>query len=185
IHGHTTPLLLMRVPQEGGVPAQQPTGSPGAARPRPENGSGATLRDRFRDRPHRYPGKECRRSEHRGRGVGGWLLPQRVPSSRRQCFHISPESPGSVTQWKSRGPSTTLSSSTTTKWQLDKFDEEDDDWAFVAMVLDRLLLWIFGLTAVLGTIVILCESPFLYDSTEPIDMELSQVAKQQLEVLDF
>ncbi|CAL4067028.1 unnamed protein product, partial [Meganyctiphanes norvegica] len=65
--------------------------------------------------------------------------------------------------------------------QQDKFDEEDDDWAFVAMVLDRLLLWVFGFTSVVGTVIILCESPYLYDSSEPIDVKISDIAQQQLQ----
>ncbi|XP_068243522.1 acetylcholine receptor subunit alpha-L1 [Palaemon carinicauda] len=65
--------------------------------------------------------------------------------------------------------------------QQDKFDEEDDEWAFVAMVLDRLLLWLFGLTSVIGTVVILLESPFLYDSTLPIDIQMSEVLQKRNE----
>ena len=53
--------------------------------------------------------------------------------------------------------------------------QEDDDWAFVAMVLDRLLLYVFGAVSILGTILILCESPFLYDYTRPIDADISTV----------
>lgn len=58
--------------------------------------------------------------------------------------------------------------------------QEDQDWGFVAMVLDRLFLWIFALASLLGTILILFEAPALYDTTKPIDMELSSVAKQML-----
>lgn len=54
------------------------------------------------------------------------------------------------------------------------------------MVLDRLFLWIFTIASIAGTFSILCEAPSLYDDTEPIDMELSQVAKKQfLPDLDF
>lgn len=56
--------------------------------------------------------------------------------------------------------------------------QEDQDWGFVAMVLDRLFLWIFMAASVLGTFVILCEAPSLYDDTQPIDTELSVIAKQ-------
>lgn len=59
------------------------------------------------------------------------------------------------------------------------FLQEDQDWGFVAMVLDRLFLWIFIITSIAGTISILCEAPALYDDTKPIDMELSSVAQQQ------
>jgi len=47
------------------------------------------------------------------------------------------------------------------------------------MVLDRLFLWIFLITSLVGTVSILCEAPSLYDDTKPIDMELSSVAQQQ------
>ncbi|KAJ8954300.1 hypothetical protein NQ318_005884, partial [Aromia moschata] len=57
--------------------------------------------------------------------------------------------------------------------------KEDQDWGFVAMVLDRLFLWIFIITSIAGTISILCEAPALYDDTKPIDMEFSSVAQQQ------
>ncbi|KAL0110248.1 hypothetical protein PUN28_013718 [Cardiocondyla obscurior] len=56
---------------------------------------------------------------------------------------------------------------------------EDQDWGFVAMVLDRLFLWIFTIASIAGTFAILCEAPALYDDTKPIDMEISSVAQQQ------
>lgn len=55
--------------------------------------------------------------------------------------------------------------------------QNDDDWAFVAMVLDRLLLWVFAFISVIGTLVILCESPYLYDTSQPIDIQISKVAQ--------
>ncbi|XP_024935608.1 acetylcholine receptor subunit alpha-L1 isoform X2 [Cephus cinctus] len=61
----------------------------------------------------------------------------------------------------------------------DEFNAEDQDWGFVAMVLDRLFLWIFTIASIVGTFTILCEAPALYDDTKPIDMELSSVAQQQ------
>ncbi|KAK9506749.1 hypothetical protein O3M35_008626 [Rhynocoris fuscipes] len=68
----------------------------------------------------------------------------------------------------------------------DEFDAEDQDWGFVAMVLDRLFLWIFSLLNIIGTIIILWEAPSLYDDTQPIDKELSSVARQQfLPELEF
>lgn len=57
--------------------------------------------------------------------------------------------------------------------------QEDQDWGFVAMVLDRLFLWIFSIASIAGTLTILCEAPALYDDTKPIDMEYSSVAQQQ------
>jgi nicotinic acetylcholine receptor len=57
--------------------------------------------------------------------------------------------------------------------------QEDQDWGFVAMVLDRLFLWIFTIASIVGTFAILCEAPALYDDTKPIDMELSSIAQRQ------
>lgn len=59
------PLLLMRVPKKEESRPSSLQDLPGAARPRPENGSGTTLRDRFRDRPHRYPGEAIEREKKR------------------------------------------------------------------------------------------------------------------------
>ena len=44
-----------------------------------------------------------------------------------------------------------------------------EDWKFVAMVLDRLFLWIFILTCFVGTAAIILEAPSLYDETVPLD----------------
>ncbi|KAE9536378.1 hypothetical protein AGLY_007167 [Aphis glycines] len=61
----------------------------------------------------------------------------------------------------------------------DEYNTEDQDWGFVAMVLDRLFLWIFTVASIMGTILILCEAPALYDDTKPIDRDLSFIAKKQ------
>ncbi|KYQ53402.1 Acetylcholine receptor subunit alpha-like 2 [Trachymyrmex zeteki] len=61
----------------------------------------------------------------------------------------------------------------------DEFNAEDQDWGFVAMVLDRLFLWMFTIASIAGTFTILCEAPALYDDTKPIDTEYSSVAQQQ------
>ncbi|KAI4486666.1 hypothetical protein M0804_006036 [Polistes exclamans] len=61
----------------------------------------------------------------------------------------------------------------------DEFNAEDQDWGFVAMVLDRLFLWIFTIASIGGTFTILAEAPALYDDTKPIDMQYSSVAQQQ------
>ncbi|CAH1637195.1 unnamed protein product [Spodoptera littoralis] len=66
----------------------------------------------------------------------------------------------------------------------DEFNAEDQDWGFVAMVLDRLFLWIFTIASIVGTFAILCEAPSLYDDTKPIDMMLSSVAQQQFLPVD-
>lgn len=60
----------------------------------------------------------------------------------------------------------------------DEFIAEDQDWGFVAMVLDRLFLWLFTIASLVGTIGILCEAPSLYDNTKPIDVQLSVIAQQ-------
>jgi len=59
----------------------------------------------------------------------------------------------------------------------DEFDAEDQDWGIVAMVLDRLFLWTFGICAITGSVMILTESPYLYDSTDPIDIKFSKIAQ--------
>ncbi|KAF0312560.1 Acetylcholine receptor subunit alpha-like 2 [Amphibalanus amphitrite] len=64
-------------------------------------------------------------------------------------------------------------------WKVqDQFDEEDQDWAFIATVIDRVLLIVFSVVSLLGTLIILCDSPFLYDTTQAIDIQLSEVAHQ-------
>ena len=47
------------------------------------------------------------------------------------------------------------------------------------MVLDRLFLWIFGAAAVIGSFMILTESPSLFEDTEPIDVKYSNIAKEE------
>ncbi|XP_053671873.1 acetylcholine receptor subunit alpha-like 2 isoform X2 [Anopheles nili] len=60
----------------------------------------------------------------------------------------------------------------------DEFNAEDQDWGFVAMVLDRLFLWLFTIASLFGTFAILCEAPSLYDDTKPIDIEYSIIAQK-------
>ncbi|KAK3868680.1 hypothetical protein Pcinc_025949 [Petrolisthes cinctipes] len=55
----------------------------------------------------------------------------------------------------------------------------EDDWRYVAMVLDRLFLWIFMVACVLGTCGIIFRAPSLYDTTAPIDILLSKVAQRR------
>ncbi|OXA57248.1 Acetylcholine receptor subunit beta-like 2, partial [Folsomia candida] len=57
--------------------------------------------------------------------------------------------------------------------QIDK-TKEIDDWKYVAMVLDRLFLWIFTLTCCCGTVWIILLAPSLTDARIPIDQELSR-----------
>lgn len=48
-----------------------------------------------------------------------------------------------------------------------------EDWKFVAMVLDRLFLWIFSLAVFAGTAGIILQAPTLYDDRNPIDKNAS------------
>jgi len=59
----------------------------------------------------------------------------------------------------------------------DEFDAEDQDWGIVAMVLDRLFLWTFGIVSLVGSLIILSDSPFIYDSITPIDVKYSKIAE--------
>lgn len=59
----------------------------------------------------------------------------------------------------------------------------EEDWKYIAMVLDRLFLWLFALLCVFGTIAIIFQAPSLYDNTKPIDIFYSKIAKKKLELL--
>ena len=50
-----------------------------------------------------------------------------------------------------------------------------EDWKYVAMVLDRLFLWIFTTAVCLGTAAIILQAPTLYDDRIPIDIRLSEI----------
>ncbi|PRD36555.1 UNVERIFIED_CONTAM: nAChRalpha1 [Trichonephila clavipes] len=52
----------------------------------------------------------------------------------------------------------------------------ESDWQYVAMVLDRLFLWIFTIACVVGTGWIILCAPSLYDDKQPIDIVFSKVA---------
>ncbi|CAG0913787.1 unnamed protein product [Notodromas monacha] len=52
-----------------------------------------------------------------------------------------------------------------------------EDWKYVAMVLDRLFLWIFLLAVVAGTAGIILQAPSLYDDRQPIDRIHSEIHK--------
>ncbi|CAB0009195.1 unnamed protein product [Nesidiocoris tenuis] len=62
----------------------------------------------------------------------------------------------------------------------DKFENVIEDWKYVAMVLDRLFLWVFTLACVTGTALIILRAPSLYDHTKPIDIFYSKIAKKRL-----
>lgn len=51
----------------------------------------------------------------------------------------------------------------------DKDNEVIEDWKYVAMVLDRLFLWLFTATCLSGIVGILLRAPSLYDLRKPID----------------
>lgn len=57
----------------------------------------------------------------------------------------------------------------------DKDNEIVEDWKFVAMVLDRFFLWVFFLACVIGTFMIICQSPSLYDTREGVDRKFSEI----------
>ncbi|GIY35313.1 acetylcholine receptor subunit alpha-like 1 [Caerostris extrusa] len=55
----------------------------------------------------------------------------------------------------------------------------ESDWQYVAMVLDRLFLWIFTIACVVGTGWIILCAPSLYDDKQPIDIVFSKSAPNQ------
>ncbi|XP_076047465.1 acetylcholine receptor subunit alpha-L1-like [Oratosquilla oratoria] len=156
-------LLLMRVPKEDEEIRRSRLHIP------MENGNGnGGARDRFRDR-----------GSGPSNNLYGFRPPSRLEAAMAdlpECFHLQQHE---VYHY----PCQIRKAIDNVKFihfhmvKQDKFNEEDDDWAFVAMVLDRLLLWIFGIASVIGTVTILAESPHLYDSTQPIDILCSEVAQ--------
>ena len=61
---------------------------------------------------------------------------------------------------------------------LDNFNDVCDDWKYLALVLDRLFLWVFLFACVAGTIGIVLRAPTLYDDTAPIDIIQSKVGRR-------
>uniref|UniRef100_A0A336M209 CSON010718 protein n=2 Tax=Culicoides sonorensis TaxID=179676 RepID=A0A336M209_CULSO len=55
-----------------------------------------------------------------------------------------------------------------------------EDWKFVAMVLDRLFLWIFTIAVVVGTAGIILQAPTLYDTRVPIDIKMTNIQMSKL-----
>lgn len=62
----------------------------------------------------------------------------------------------------------------------DEDESERQDWKYVAMVLDRLFLWIFTLACVVGTAGIILQAPSLYDDRESIDVTMSQIGRNTM-----
>lgn len=48
--------------------------------------------------------------------------------------------------------------------------QQADDWNYLAMIVDRLFLWLFTVATVLGTCMIILQAPMLYDTRIPIDI---------------
>ena len=55
----------------------------------------------------------------------------------------------------------------------------------MAMVLDRIFLWLFTVACVLGTVFIILQAPSLYDTTKPIDIKYSKIAKKKMMLLNM
>lgn len=66
----------------------------------------------------------------------------------------------------------------------DSFNEIEEEWKFVALVLDRLFLWLFLVTCVVGTALIILQAPTLYETSKPIDIILSKVGKRMRKIAD-
>merc|ERR1711935_367577 len=60
----------------------------------------------------------------------------------------------------------------------DNFNSYADDWKYVAMVLDRILLWMFTIACVVGTGCIIMAAPTHYDFRRPIDVQYSKIDKK-------
>ncbi|KAF0288820.1 Acetylcholine receptor subunit alpha-like [Amphibalanus amphitrite] len=52
-----------------------------------------------------------------------------------------------------------------------------EDWKYVAMVLDRLFLWVFLLAVVVGTAGIILQAPSLYDDRVALDLKYSEIGR--------
>jgi len=62
----------------------------------------------------------------------------------------------------------------------DRYNKVSDDWKYVAMVLDRILLWVFSFACVAGTCGIILVAPSLYDTKTPLDILVSKISKRKL-----
>jgi len=61
-----------------------------------------------------------------------------------------------------------------------RYDKVADDWKYVAMVLDRILLWVFSFACIAGTGGIIFVAPSLYDTRQPLDTLVSKVGKKTI-----
>ncbi|ESO02874.1 hypothetical protein HELRODRAFT_81201 [Helobdella robusta] len=43
-----------------------------------------------------------------------------------------------------------------------------EDWKYMALVIDRIFLWIYSLVCLSGTLIIICQAPMLYDTRVPV-----------------
>lgn len=60
-----------------------------------------------------------------------------------------------------------------------KYNSVVDDWRYVAMVLDRILLWVFTILCISGTSGIILVAPSLYDTKTPLDIQVSKLARSK------
>ncbi|KAG1653495.1 Acetylcholine receptor subunit alpha-like [Nymphon striatum] len=56
----------------------------------------------------------------------------------------------------------------------DEFERVREDWKYIAMVLDRLFLWIFTVACIVGTCGIILQAPSLYDDRLPIEITMAE-----------
>jgi nicotinic acetylcholine receptor len=49
-----------------------------------------------------------------------------------------------------------------------------EEWKYVALVIDRLFLWIFTTACAVGTCGIILQAPSFYDNKIPIDVQISK-----------
>ena len=59
----------------------------------------------------------------------------------------------------------------------------EEDWRYVATVMDRLLLLVFSSVCIVGTAIIILQAPALYDNREPIDIALSKLGPKMRPIL--
>ena len=60
-----------------------------------------------------------------------------------------------------------------------------EDWKFVAMVLDRMFLWIFTTACVVGTCGIILQAPSFYDTRESLQNPTGAPPYPQLQNISY